>query len=243
MPYAEEVEASTKVGAPHGIRGKRVAELAALGVDVQCFGHGWPSGSVAFEDIAAIMRQSVISLNFSNSSGPRTNVKARMFEVPGAGGFLLTEPAEHLERYYPVGQEIEVFHSLEDLARKVRHYLRNPDLCDWIAAAGFQGTQREHTYDHRMKDVLPFSLASRDRWLEGDREAARPSFDDAVCSHAANPAMNAGADWLVRLCAVAWGEKRARRAARRATFELSRRVCGGKTFSASGLPGRLFYDV
>ena len=42
--------------------------------------------------IPEIMRQSVISLNFSNSRQGR-QIKARTFEVPGAGGFLMTETA------------------------------------------------------------------------------------------------------------------------------------------------------
>lgn len=233
----------TFVGAAHGTRRRRVAELAAMGVDIECFGFGWPSGSVAAEDIGGIMRQSVISLNFSNSSGRRTNMKARMFEVPGAGGFLLTEPTEHLGRYYAVGREIEVFHSVDDLAHKVRHYLANPDLRDRLAAAGFERTRRDHTYDQRMEEVLAFALASRDRWMETNGETSIPSFDVAVRSHAAMPLVCAGVDWIVRMCTIVWGEKRGRRAARRAVFELSWRVCGGKTFSAGGLPGRLFYDV
>ncbi len=243
LPASECRYPVTFVGAAHGTRRQRVAKLARLGVEVQCFGHGWPSGSLAAEDLAVIMRQSIISLNFSNSSGRRTNMKARMFEVPGAGGFLLTEPTEHLERYYAVGDEIDVFHSMEDLARKVRHYLGNPDLRDRIAVAGFERTRREHTYDHRMEDVLPFALASRDQWIRRSREVLAPSFDDAVRSHVPGRAMKAGADCFGRLCTMVWGVNRGRRAARRATFELSWRICRGKTFSASGLPGRLFYDV
>jgi len=46
---------------------------------------------------------------------------------------------------------------------------------------------------------------------------------------------------LVVPLSVLFGKTRGARAARRLLFELSWRVTGAKTYSASGWPGRLFY--
>ncbi len=89
-----------------------IARLNEYGIGVSCFGYGWPSGSLAAEKIPQIMRKSIISLNFANSRG-QNQIKARTFEVPGAGGFLLTEYAPGLEKFYSIGKEIDVFSRTE----------------------------------------------------------------------------------------------------------------------------------
>ena len=81
LPARECRYGVTFVGAAHGTRRKRVEELRAWGVEVQCFGHDWEGGAIKAEDIPRVMRESAISLNFANSSG-ENQIKARTFEVP-----------------------------------------------------------------------------------------------------------------------------------------------------------------
>jgi len=47
------------VGSSYGNRPKWIAELKIRGIDVACFGYGWPNGAVAAEDIPKIVRESV----------------------------------------------------------------------------------------------------------------------------------------------------------------------------------------
>ena len=67
-------------------------------------------------------------------------MKARTFEVPGAGGFLLTENAAALEKFYIPGEEIVTFCSISELADKIKYYLNHPQERDEIARAGFSRT-------------------------------------------------------------------------------------------------------
>jgi spore maturation protein CgeB len=46
---------------------------------------------------------------------------------------------------------------------------------------------------------------------------------------------------LVSTFSLAFGRRRGARAARRFLFELSWRIAGARTYSASGWPGRIFY--
>ena len=103
----------TFIGSAYGDRPRWIAALKRRGVDVECFGHGWPAGPVPAVDSTRIIRESVISLNFADA-GPHglgvgstkgRQIKARTFEVPGAGGFLLTERADGVEHYYEPGAE------------------------------------------------------------------------------------------------------------------------------------------
>ncbi|MBB5234808.1 CgeB family protein [Deinococcus budaensis] len=240
LPAAECTYAVSFVGAAHGDRQERVAALAQRGIHVECFGHGWPSGPVEASAIPEIMRRSVISLNFANSMGAN-QIKARTFEVPGAGGFLLTDPAAGLERYYRIGEEIDVFTSLDDLGDKIRHYLAHPEERDTIARAGFERTATEHTYDARLRELLAFAFQQFGE--AADRPAPRVVDSGHLARlHSRGPVIK-----TVRAAALAgarriWGPDKGPRAARRLAFELSWRLAGARTYSAAGLPGRLFYE-
>src|SRR2546428_3945104 len=134
------------VGSAYGRRPRWIEDLRSHGVQVECFGHGWPRGPVPSDAIADIVRGSVISLNFSDSSTPAAllgkrpghQLKARVFEVPGAGGFLLTQNAPDLECYYRRDTELATFDDTEELAEKVSFYLAHTKERDRIARAGFE---------------------------------------------------------------------------------------------------------
>jgi len=81
-------------------------------------------------------------------------IKGRNFEVPGCGGFMLTEGADDLERYYENGKEVVCFAGRDDLVEKVRHYLQHDNERAAIAKAGHERTIRDHTYAIRFKDIF-----------------------------------------------------------------------------------------
>ena len=89
-------------------------------------------------------------------------IKARNFEVPGCGGFLLSGQAENLADYYVDGQEIVIFKNLRDLIDKIRYYLEHDEERARIAEAGYERTFREHTYEHRFREF--FARIGLDNW-------------------------------------------------------------------------------
>lgn len=256
LPATECKYAVSFVGTAHGNRRAWVDALRHRGIDVACFGYGWPTGSVAAGDIPQIIRNSIISLNFANGARvwngilPRqvNQIKARTFEVPGAGGFLLTEWADNLDRYYIPGREIEVFHNLDELADKIRYYLAHPAERDAIAQAGYERTCAEHTYDRRLAEVLDFALCQRVEYFA--RRGVLPTgridwdkFEQAAQHHRMDGKLLLLKRALVTACSIMWGPVRGPRAARRLVFELSWRLVGARTYSAAGWPGRMFYLV
>lgn len=242
------------IGSKYGNRKAWVDALRRQGVEIACFGHGWPGGAVAAERIPEIVRESVISLNFGDSGivwsrwipSRSRQIKARIFEVPGHGGFLLTEPADELEQYFEPGKEIETFSSREELVSKIRYYLSHPGERDEIASAGYRRARREHTYEQRFDDLLKYAAAIRPGRCGRPRGtvsmAGVPAeFENIAKSHRVTPVLRL-LRWTILLpCIALWGMRRGSRAARRILFELSWRLAGKTTYSARGWPGRLFF--
>jgi spore maturation protein CgeB len=237
------------VGAAYGNRRRWIDQLAARGIEVQCFGHGWPNGPVDTAALRAITRRSVISLNFGDSGLQwkgalpyrSRQIKARVFEVPGAGGLLLTQPAEHLDHYYRIGQEIDVFNSADELAAKIREYLHDGPRRDAIAHAGHARTRGEHTYTRRLAPLLERAAA-----LARTRDSAvhryePEEFTAMAKAHSPSTGLRLLKTLLVIPLSLVFGRVRGPRAARRLLFELSWRLAGSYTYSVRGWPGRLFY--
>jgi len=234
------------VGSAYGNRGRWVARLRELGLPVECFGQGWPRGPVSAEHIPELYRSSRISLNFGDSGlqwrGLRPyrsrQIKARVFEVPAAGGCLMTEMADRLDVYYACGSEIETFTDEKDLVARARALLAEPARRDAMAWAGYRRTMAEHLYESRFRPLLEECAGTA-------REVAWPldraTFGQAVTRHHTGVGLRALRGLLVRPLQWVWGERRGERAARRLLFELSWRLCGAATYRAAGLPGRLFY--
>jgi spore maturation protein CgeB len=237
------------VGSAYGNRRRWIAELQRRGIEVQCFGQGWPSGPVAAEAIPAIYRDSVVSLNFADSGlhlqGLRPyrsrQIKARVFEVPGAGGCLLTENAEHLSEFYAPDQELFRFDGVDQLVDRIRYCLAHPRERDRIAYAGHERTRREHTYDLRFSRLVARARALSDTSQTRKSGDLAAGFAYVSGGHRAGPVLRALRALLVLPARILWGARRGPRAARRLVFELSWRLAGARTYSARGLPGRLFY--
>jgi spore maturation protein CgeB len=239
----------TFIGTNYGNRAAWIEALRARGVEVTCFGHGWPGGAISAERIPEIMRNSVVSLNFGDSGvvwngwipSRSRQIKARIFEVPGAGGFLLTEPAEDLDRYFAIGQEIETFASLDELVSKIEYYLDHPSKRSEIATAGYLRVRHEHTYEERFKDLMKraetIQQAVRSR-TSTSRLGVLPGFESLVRSHQSTLLLRL-LRWVLLLpCIAIFGRRRGPRAARRILFELSWRLAG--SFVLSRKLGPLF---
>jgi spore maturation protein CgeB len=224
------------IGASHGTRKTTIESLSRAGINVECFGVGWPRGSVSTADVASIMNDSVISLNFANSRGSN-QIKARTFEIPGAGGFLLTDYTEGLGRYYRLNEEIATFRDMSELKSQIVYFLSNPDHRDSIALAGHRRTAAEHTYDLRLQRLLEFAQSQ----IKDSPEAAVTPLPPVPSAIAPPPRLlQTFRSLLVACCSVLWGRQVAVRRARRIVHELSWRLAGERTYTADGLTVRMF---
>ncbi|HEX4645543.1 MAG TPA: glycosyltransferase [Verrucomicrobiae bacterium] len=164
LPLSHEVNF---VGRQYGRRLEAIEKLRQAGIKVGARGEGWPEGRATQEEMIRIFNQSRINLNFTDSpkyinrfkrllgrKQPPNQIKGRNFEIPGCGGFLLTDHADNLEDYYVPGREIALFESVDDLVDKVRYYLAHDSERAGIAEAGYSRTLREHSYEQRFSEIF-----------------------------------------------------------------------------------------
>lgn len=154
IPYTIPV---SFVGGAYGARPAMIRYLREHGVPVQVFGPGWGGNSaVALERMIETLRTSQINLGHGGVgySSTLTNVKARDFDVPCAGGgvYLTTFNAD-LAQHFHIGQEILCWHSYDELLELIRYYLPRPDLCRTMARRARARCLTEHRWLHRYQQI------------------------------------------------------------------------------------------
>ena len=174
LPFKYDV---SFVGQDYGDREEILDNIQAKGIKVARFGYGWKlsrfkkrwnkrfkrfpflcfdSGRISHETMINIFNQSKINLNFSASSieNMPDQIKARNFEVPCCGGFLLTRKVPHLEDFYEIGKEIVCYDNARDMIEKINYYLAHEDQRSKIAESGYKRTIKDHTYENRFRDIF-----------------------------------------------------------------------------------------
>lgn len=102
-----------------------------------------------------IFAKSKINLNISLKT-IQTGIPLRVLDVLGCGGFLISNYQEEIMEYFCVGEECEVYENLEDLVEKVDVYLKNEDLREKMALAGFERVKKDFTFEDRVRKCLMY---------------------------------------------------------------------------------------
>jgi spore maturation protein CgeB len=85
-------------------------------------------------------------------------LNCRAFEIAGCGGFQLASDVPSMAEHFEPDIEIVTFRSVEELAEKARHFMRNPEAARQIADRGRIRAHRDHTYEHRLVEILRVAL-------------------------------------------------------------------------------------
>jgi spore maturation protein CgeB len=164
----KDVDASF-VGGISRHHGKAVPLLdyLASNVDMTFFGYGartlpWSSpvrkrhrGEVWGLDMYRALARSRITLNRHINVAENYANNMRLYEATGVGTLLLTDLKDNLGDLFEVGKEVITYSSAPEAAELIRYYLANPNEAQTIARAGQDRTLREHTYSHRMAELVP----------------------------------------------------------------------------------------
>lgn len=81
---------------------------------------------------ARVVSSSKINLNFCTDSG----ASDRVYKIMAAGGFLLSNDWEGRKKHFTNGRECVIFSNIEDLNKKIKYYLDNPQLISMISKCG-----------------------------------------------------------------------------------------------------------
>jgi len=150
------------VGTRTDLREKIVRELADLPLHV--FGPGWTKiridGRVRLNPPAfgertnEIYNRALINLNIHNWLGRGGAMNLRLFEVPAAGAFLLTDPVDEIREYFVEDEHLACWRGVDELRAKLEHYVARPEECERIARAGREHFLAHHSYPVRARRVL-----------------------------------------------------------------------------------------
>ena len=100
-----------------------------------------------------VFAHSKINLNMT-APNIETGIPLRVFDILGAGGFLITDWREDLKDCFTIGKDLEVYDGIDDLLEKTDYYLKHEDKREKIAKHGFETVLKKHTYDIRLKMIF-----------------------------------------------------------------------------------------
>jgi spore maturation protein CgeB len=171
-----------------------------LNYDFKIWGNDWPEDSPVISrvqekarrvgpgEIVKIFSASKINLNLHSSpthSGvdPFGDfVNPRTFEIASCGAFQLVDQRQYLPEVFDTVDEMAVFQSVDELPDKIEYFLSHPEERAQITHRGRERVLREHTYEHRMKELIEFV------------EGTSPNLGKRHSNHPAELVRRAGAD-------------------------------------------------
>ncbi|MEJ5330588.1 MAG: glycosyltransferase [Desulfobaccales bacterium] len=106
-----------------------------------------------YDELPRVYAASQINFN-ATSLQMKAAVNQRVFDVPAAGGFLLTDFREQLAEVLEPGREVICYRRPEEIPELVRFYLRHPAERRRLAQAARKRVLSEHTYRHRVQTML-----------------------------------------------------------------------------------------
>ncbi len=78
----------------------------------------------------------------------------RAFEAPACGAPQICDWKQELSHHFSEGTEVVTYQTGEELEAKLRELLTDSSARERIAHAGLKRVEREHTYEHRMRQLL-----------------------------------------------------------------------------------------
>jgi len=113
----------------------------------------YPEFSYYDDTLESLYRTSKISFNCSSAQMANAS-NQRIFDVPAAGGFLLTDNRAQLADLFDPDREIATYGCIEGLGEMMKKYLSDRQEANRITHAARKRILHEHTYVHRVQSML-----------------------------------------------------------------------------------------
>jgi len=161
------------MGAPYRNRIQVFESLSHL--DLGIWGQGWNRATlspglqkciregdrrITAQESVKIYSSADIVLNLHSSpftdgiSADGDFVNPRTFEVAACGGFQLTDYRKELDEVFSLGEEIVVFHTLEELGELIDYWSSHPRQREIVAQKACQRARRDHSYKIRAGQIV-----------------------------------------------------------------------------------------
>lgn len=100
-----------------------------------------------------IIKCSKINLNMTNKP-IKTGLPLRIFDLLGAGGFVLSNYQAEIPELFVPGEDIVLYDSVFDMLDKIDYYLAHDDERVQIAKNGHDKVKQCYTYDARLQEMF-----------------------------------------------------------------------------------------
>jgi spore maturation protein CgeB len=103
-------------------------------------------------ELPAFYQCVAVNLNVT-SLQMKDGLNQRVFEVPAAGAFLLTDFQEALLEIFDP-EEVATYHDLEEAGAKLQYYAQRPEERQALAARARERVLGRHTFAHRVRTIM-----------------------------------------------------------------------------------------
>ena len=151
------------VGSRDDVREPVLRELAEVGL--VAWGPGWPRGPLYGEDFVRALAGAAVGVNVHQQFGDRgdptrygTGANMRVFELAAVGTPQLSDAKADIARHFTPDREIVLYRSVAELVDRARVLLTDDTLRRQLAVAARARALREHTWRHRLEELLTVTL-------------------------------------------------------------------------------------
>lgn len=106
-----------------------------------------------YTDLPVFYPLSAVNFNCT-SKQMKGAVNQRIFDVPAAGAFILTDWREQIANLFEPGKEVICYHSPEEATELIAYYLRHPEKRKAIAQAALKRVLADHKYESRINTIV-----------------------------------------------------------------------------------------
>lgn len=103
--------------------------------------------------VNAVKINLAVHMGVADETGWQDLVSTRSFELPACRGFMLHADNAEIRQLYDVGQEIDVFTTVEDLAEKIRFYLAHEEIRAQMVEKAYLRCVPAYSYDQRAIEI------------------------------------------------------------------------------------------
>lgn len=104
-------------------------------------------------EMPEVFHSSRINLNFTIPN-IQTGLPLRIWDIMGAGGFLLTNEQAEIPELLTPGSDLETFASMDELLEKCKFYLKHEEKRQRIARQGWETVQHHYTCKQQLIRLL-----------------------------------------------------------------------------------------
>lgn len=96
----------------------------------------------------------VIVIHYQDGEIPCYQISPKVFEALACGSFVLVDRQKDVFSLFDDKHHLAGFDDVNDLRKKIKYYLNNPEQRKRIANAGFREVLTKHSYIHRLDTML-----------------------------------------------------------------------------------------